>query len=241
MFVENRFMNYQTSNRKISAIRVEDRPRERLQQKGRESLSTEELLAILIGSGIPNKSAIELANEMLLSIDGNLNMLARFNQFDFMKFKGIGKAKSSLLVAALELARRKVDYSTSIEIESIKSSKDAFKILQPRLGDLVHEEFWIIHMNRAAKIIKLESLSKGGVAGTAVDLKLLFKSAIENISSSLILAHNHPSGQIQPSQADKQLTNKILEIGKLLDIQILDHLIITANRYYSFTDEGIMN
>ncbi|MHA8066811.1 RadC family protein [Aquirufa sp. ROCK2-A2] len=233
-------MNYQTSNRKISNIRVEDRPRERLHLKGRESLAIEELLAILIGSGIPNKSAIELANEMLASIDGNLNQLSRFNQFDFMKFKGIGKAKASLLVAALELGRRKVDFDTSVEIDSIKSSKDAFRILQPRLGDLNHEEFWIIHMNRAAKIIKLESLSKGGVAGTAVDLKLLFKSAIEQISSSLILAHNHPSGQIQPSQADKILTNKIIEIGKLLDIQVLDHLIVTANNYFSFTDEGIM-
>ncbi len=233
-------MNYQTSNRKIAQIRVEDRPREKLHQKGRDSLDNDELLAILIGSGIPNKSAIELANEMLLSIDGNLKQLARFNQFDFMKFKGIGKAKASLLVAALELGRRKADFEANLEVDSIKSSKDAFRILQPHLGDLNHEEFWLIHLNRAAKIIKIESLSKGGVAGTAVDLKLLFKSSIEQLSSSLILAHNHPSGQIQPSQADKMLTNKIIEVGKLLDIQVLDHLIITSNKYYSFTDEGIL-
>lgn len=231
---------YEGQNLSIKSLNVEDRPREKLNLVGKELLGVDELLAILIHSGIPNKSALQMANELLNSIGGNLSTLGRFSLHDFMKFKGLGKAKATILVAALELGRRRMSYEASQSVQVIQSSKDAHRLFYPHLFDLNHEEFWVMHLNRASNLLKLQRLSMGGVSGTSVDLKLLFKSALETISSSLILAHNHPSGQLKPSKADRDLTQRITEAGKMLDIQILDHLIIAAQGYFSFADEGYL-
>lgn len=233
-------MNYVLNGGKIKEIRLEERPRELMAIKGKDTLRIEEILSLLIGSGIPNKSALDLSKDILNSIQGDLNKLGRFNQFDFMKFKGIGKAKSSVLVAALELGRRRMVFEVTNQIDTILASKDAYNLLRPHLSDLSHEEFWIIHLNRASRLIKLEKFSVGGVAGTSVDLKLLFKSALEQTSSAIILAHNHPSGQLNPSTADKHLTKKIIEAAGLFEIQISDHLIVSSDTYFSFADEGIL-
>ncbi|MHA8060914.1 RadC family protein [Aquirufa beregesia] len=233
-------MKYEGSNLGIKELNVEDRPREKLNLVGKDLLGVDELLAILIHSGIPNKSALLMANELLNSIGGNLSTLGRFSLHDFMKFKGLGKAKATMLVAALELGRRRMSYEASQAIQVIQSSKDAYRLFHPHLFDLNHEEFWVMHLNRASSVLKMQRLSMGGVAGTSVDLKLLFKSALDTISSSLIIAHNHPSGQLKPSKADRELTQRIVEAGKMLDIQILDHVIITAQGYFSFADEGCL-
>jgi DNA repair protein RadC len=217
-------MNYLLNGGKIKEIRLEERPRELMAIKGKDTLRIEEILSLLIGSGIPNKSALDLSKDILNSIQGDLNKLGRFNQFDFMKFKGIGKAKSAVLVAALELGRRRMVFETTHRIDTILASKDAYNLLRPHLSDLAHEE----------------KFSVGGVAGTSVDIKLLFKSALEQTSSAIILAHNHPSGQLQPSQADKHLTKKIIEGANLFEIQISDHLIVSSETYFSFADEGIL-
>ncbi|MHA8099572.1 RadC family protein [Aquirufa aurantiipilula] len=233
-------MKYEGPHLGIKELNVEDRPREKLNLVGKDLLGVDELLAILIHSGIPNKSALQLANELLNSIGGNLSTLGRFSLSDFMKFKGLGKSKATMLVAAMELGRRRMSYEASQAIQVIQSSKDAYRLFHPHLFDLNHEEFWVMHLNRASSVLKLQRLSMGGVAGTSVDLKLLFKSALDTISSSLIIAHNHPSGQLKPSKADRELTQRIVEAGKMLDIQILDHVIITAQGYFSFADEGCL-
>ncbi|MCZ2481092.1 RadC family protein [Aquirufa nivalisilvae] len=233
-------MKYEGPSFTIKELKVEDRPREKLNLVGKDLLGVDELLAILIHSGIPNKSALQMANELLNSIGGNLSTLGRFSLHDFMKFKGMGKAKATMLVAAMELGRRRMSYEASQAVQVIQSSKDAYRLFHPHLFDLNHEEFWVMHLNRASSLLKMQRLSMGGVAGTSVDLKLLFKSALDTISSSLIIAHNHPSGQLKPSKADRELTQRIVEAGKMLDIQILDHLIITAQGYFSFADEGCL-
>jgi DNA repair protein RadC len=233
-------MDFTLKGEKIKEIRLDERPRELMARMGKDTLRIDEILSLLIGSGIPNKSALDLSKDILNSIKGDLNKLGRFNQFDFMKFKGIGIAKSAVLVAALELGRRRMAFESTQRDDIILASKDAYNLLRPHLSDLGHEEFWIIHLNRASRLIKLEKFSVGGVAGTAVDIKLLFKSAIEQTSSAIILAHNHPSGQLQPSQADKVLTQKIIEAASLFEIHISDHLIVASENYFSFADEGIL-
>jgi DNA repair protein RadC len=199
-------MSNQLSSTKIKEIRMVDRPREVLALRGKENLRLEEIMALLIGSGSPNCSAIDLSKEILQSIEFDLVKLGRFNQFDFMKFKGIGLAKASLLVAALELGRRRMEFRSQQTIQKITCSQDAFFILQAQLVDLPHEEFWFLHLNRGSRLIKMERLSIGGVSGTLVDVRLVIKSALEHRSSSLILAHNHPSGNLQPSQSDRSIT-----------------------------------
>jgi DNA repair protein RadC len=226
------------STKKIKEIRLSERPRELLSVRGKENLRLEEILALLIGSGIPNRSAIDLSTDILRSIDFDLAKLGRFNQYDFMKFKGIGQAKSSLLVAALELGRRRLEFASQQKIQMIKCSNDAFRILYPQLADLSHEEFWFLHLNRGNRLLKMERLSIGGVSGTSVDVRLVIKSALEQRSSSLILAHNHPSGNLQASQSDRQMTQKIREAAALFDIQIADHLIVGQESYFSFADAG---
>jgi DNA repair protein RadC len=225
---------------KISALRVEERPREILVSQGKEFLRLEELLAILIGSGIPSLSAIGIAQVILESIDFDLNQLGRFTIADFMKFRGIGRARASILIAALELGRRRASFRLPEDISSIRSSGDAFQLLKPKFLDLGHEEFWVLHLNRAARVIKLERISTGGIAGTVVDIKMIYKSAIALQASTLILAHNHPSGQKQASQSDREITKKLIEAGKLFEITVADHLIIAADSYVSFADEGWM-
>lgn len=197
-------------------------------------------MALLIGSGSYNRSAIDLSKDILTSIDFDLTKLGRLNQFDLMKFKGIGLAKASVLVAALELGRRRLAFESRQAIHKITCSKEAFSVIQAQLADLPHEEFWFLHLNRGSRLLKMERLSVGGVSGTSVDVRLVIKSALEHRSSSLILAHNHPSGNLQPSQSDRSITFKIRDAAQLFDIQIADHIIVGLDNYFSFADEGIL-
>jgi DNA repair protein RadC len=224
----------------ISALRVGERPREILSSQGKEFLRLDELIAILIGSGLPSLSAIGIAQSILESIDSDLDRLGRFSVSDFTQFRGIGKVKASVLMAALELGRRRAAYMIPDDVPIIRSSQDAYRILYAKFVDIGHEEFWVIHLNRAARVLKLERISTGGLAGTVVDVKMIYKSAISLQSSTLILAHNHPSGQKQPSKSDRDITHKIVEAGKLFEITVADHLIMTGNSYVSFADAGWM-
>ncbi|SNR50163.1 DNA repair protein RadC [Flavobacterium sp. ov086] len=222
----------------ISNWSEEDRPREKLMLKGKEALSNAELLAILIGSGSRNESAVDLSRRILASV-GTLNSLAKLSIAQLMKFKGIGEAKAITIVAALELCRRRKEEVVSI-LEKVTSSKMVFQMMQPIIGELSHEEFWVLFLNNSNKIISKVQLSKGGITGTIVDTRMVFKLAFENRATGLILCHNHPSGSLIPSEADKQITKKLKLAGDVLDVKVLDHLIITETKYYSFVDEGIL-
>ena len=217
----------------------EDRPREKLLLKGKSVLSDAELIAILIGSGNNEQTAVELSQFILNHCENNLGNLARLSVKDLEKFKGIGEAKAISIVAALELGRRRKE-SDPLRKLKITSSKDAHSLLEGDLMDLQHEEFWLILLKRNNEVIKKELLSKGGMSGTVVDVKLIFKRALEESASGIILAHNHPSGNLTPSEQDKQLTKKVKEAGKTLDISVLDHLIVTDQSFYSFADENMM-
>jgi DNA repair protein RadC len=217
----------------------EDRPREKLLIKGTSALSDAELIAILIGSGTTTLSAVELARVILLSAQNNLNELARLSVQDLIKIKGIGEAKALTIVAALELGRRRKDVEED-DKPRITTSKDAFDILKADLLDIQHEEFWILVLNRANRVIRKHQISQGGVAGTIADPKIIFKLALDALGSSIILAHNHPSGNLTASQADIDLTKKLREAGKLLEIQVLDHVIVAGQKYFSFADEGMI-
>ncbi len=218
----------------------DDKPREKLLLKGRQTLSDAELLAILIGSGTKNMSAVELSKQILKeAANQSLDNLSKLTVKELTKFKGIGDAKAITIVAAMELARRKKDSGVE-EKPFIKTSRSAFDLLNPYLSDLPHEEFYIILVNRANRVLKIERVGMGGVTGTVADLRIMFKSAIEHLATGIILSHNHPSGQLRPSDADIQLTKSIKEAGKILTIDLLDHLIIGSNSYFSFADEGII-
>lgn len=231
-------MTYET-NFSIKSWAEEDRPREKFVLKGKGALSDAELIAILIGSGSKNESAVELSKRILLSAKNNLNQLGSLSIEDLMQFKGIGEAKAITISAALEIGRRRKE-SSSLVKPKIQSSEDAYQQFIPILSDLNHEEFWILILNRANKVVEIKNISRGGVSGTIADAKLIFRPVLNKLGSSIILGHNHPSGSVQPSMADKQLTKKIVEGGKSLDIQVLDHIIVGDNQYFSFADEGIM-
>lgn len=224
----------------ISQWSEDDRPREKMMLKGKGQLSKAELIAVLIGSGNNDESAVELAKRILSSVDNNLAELSRLSISDLTKFKGIGPAKAISIVAALELGRRRRADDVLIDTTKISSSQDAYNLLYAELSDKYHEEFWIILLDRANKVIRKANISEGGLAGTVADPKKIFQLALEQHASSIILAHNHPSNNLQPSQNDVQLTKKIVAGGKSLDISILDHLIIGNDKYYSFADEGEM-
>jgi DNA repair protein RadC len=224
---------------KIKSWSPEDRPREKLLTKGTPVLSDAELLAILLRSGTSTISAVELAKRLLQTVDNSLHELAKLSVRDLMKVKGIGEAKALSIIAALELGKRRRE-SVESEKPVITCSSDCFEILKPHLQDLPHEEFWILLINRANRMIKKCQISQGGVAGTVADPKIIFKIAVAELASGIILAHNHPSGNVVASQADCELTRKLVESGKLLEIQVLDHLIIAGQNYFSFADEGIL-
>jgi DNA repair protein RadC len=217
----------------------DDQPREKLLHKGKGSLSDSELLAILIGSGNREENAVTLCKRILSHVDNNLNDLAKLTIKQLMSFKGIGEAKAIAIVAALELGRRRRN-EKALDQYKIGSSTSVFELMQPILGDLPHEEFWIIYLNNSNKVILKLQLSKGGITGTLVDVRLVLKKAIEVGSTALILVHNHPSGTLKPSEADKQITKKLKQAGLSLDIKVLDHLIITEKAYFSFADEAIL-
>ncbi|QQX75399.1 MULTISPECIES: RadC family protein [Aequorivita] len=217
----------------------DDRPREKLLLKGRTALSDAELIAILIGSGSRNESAVSLSQRILASAGNNLNELGRLTIPELMKYKGIGEAKAICIAAAMELGRRR-RAEEALERKKITSSNSVFEYVQPIIGELPHEEFWILYLNNSNKIIKSAQLSKGGITGTVVDVRLAFKEALQLGAVGIILAHNHPSGTLKPSQADIQLTRKLKTAGESLDIKVLDHLIITEKAYFSFADENML-
>ena len=223
----------------IKAWAEEDRPREKLLSKGRTTLSDAELIAILIGSGNRNETAVELSKKILKSIDNDLNKLGKLSVKELMQFKGIGEAKAISIVAALELGRRRKNTDNQLK-KTIKSSKDVFEEVIGVMSDLPHEEFWVLFLDRRNAVIKKSNVSKGGVSGTVADAKIIFKEAIQLLASAVILCHNHPSGNLKPSDADIQLTKKMKEIGNLVDVPVLDHLIITDKSYFSFGDEGLI-
>lgn len=217
----------------------DDRPREKLRDKGKAALSDAELVAILIGSGSRNESAVELCKRILASVDHNLSALGKLSLKQLMEFKGIGEAKAISIVAALELGRRRRG-EEALQRDKIDSSQSVFELMQPIIGELAHEEFWIIYLNNSNKVLQKIQLSKGGITGTLVDVRLALKTAIELGAVGIILTHNHPSGTLKPSEADKQITKKLKTAGESLDIKVLDHLIITENAYFSFADEAIL-
>lgn len=216
----------------------DDRPREKFLLKGKSTLSDSELLAILIGSGSRNESAVQLCQRILATAENNLNTLGKMSVAQLTHFKGIGDAKAISIAAALELGRRR-RAEDAIELKKITSSKAVFEMMQPIIGELPHEEFWVLYLNNANKVIYKSQLSKGGITGTVVDIRLIFKMAFEQNATGLLLLHNHPSGKLIASEADLKITKRIKEAGQTLEIQVLDHLIITENGYLSFQDEGI--
>ena len=228
------------ANLKIKSWDEADRPREKLMQKGKMALSDAELIAILLGSGTTSLSAVELARQILQSVDYNLHELAGLTVKDLMKFKGIGEAKAISIVSALELGRRRKEADHKKKIK-ITSSRDAYDYLKAELMDLPHEEFWLLLLNRAHQVIGKKQISSGGVSGTVADPKIIFKYAIEALASGIILMHNHPSGNLNASKQDIDLTSKMVASGKSLEIPVLDHIIFTNQGYYSFADEGLLN
>ncbi len=217
---------------------LEDRPREKMLRKGVSSLSDAELLAILIGSGNRTESAVQLSQRILYSVDNNLNVLGKISVKDLSKrFKGIGEAKSITIAAALELGRRRTA-SERPELYTIRSSKDAHLLFYPLLCDLHHEELWIALISQAGKVTEKVKISQGGTSETTADLRLILRSAINSLASGIILCHNHPSGNIVPSPQDDSLTRRLQNAAKLMDIKLLDHIIISDNKYYSYADEG---
>jgi len=223
----------------IKSWSPEDRPREKLLLKGTPALSDAELIAILLGSGIAKLSAVDVAKKVLSHVDNNLDSLAKLTVKELMKVKGIGEAKAITIVAALELGRRRKDQSPD-EKPKIDGSKTAFDLIKGDLMDLPHEEFWVILLNRANRMIRKKRVSEGGVSGTVADPKIIFKLAVDELASGIIVVHNHPSGNLKPSESDINLTKKIKEAGKVLEIALLDHLIIAHDRYFSFADEGLV-
>ena len=217
----------------------DDRPREKLLSKGRSALSDAELIAILIGSGNREESAVGLSKRILASVANNLSELGKVSIKDLIKFKGIGEAKAISIAAALELGRRRGG-GEALSRKHITSSKSIFELMHPLLGDLPHEEFWVIYLNNSNKVLDKFQLSKGGMTGTLVDTRIALKRALEVGAISLALVHNHPSGTLQPSEADKQVTQKLATASKSLDLRVIDHLIITEKGYFSFADEGVL-
>ncbi|WP_438972043.1 RadC family protein [Polaribacter sp.] len=221
----------------IKSWALDDRPREKLLGKGKTTLSDAELIAILIGSGNREETAVALSKRILKSVEGNINNLAKLSVKKLSSFKGIGEAKAIAIITALELGKRR-QLEIALKKPKITSSKAVFNIMQPLIGDLEHEEFWVLFLNNSNKVLAKSQMSKGGLTATLVDIRVLFKQALEMASVAIIICHNHPSGKITPSNADKELTKKIKTAGLTLDIRLLDHLIITEKCYFSFADEN---
>ncbi len=230
---------YMTVSRTIPDWAEEDRPREKLIQKGRMALTDAELLAILIGSGTVSETAVDVAKNLLSAVNHDLRELGKQTPGELMKTRGIGQAKAIVLLAAMELGRRRKERDVAQRIR-IVSSASAYEEIRPYLQDKQHEEFWILLLNRANEVIRPVQVSLGGVSGTVVDVRLVFKHAVENLASALILAHNHPSGSLRPSASDKAITRQLSDAGKILSIQVLDHLIVSDRGYFSFADEGVL-
>ncbi|MCF8237550.1 MAG: DNA repair protein RadC [Saprospiraceae bacterium] len=231
--------SYSTPHLPISAWAEDDRPREKLLLKGASTLSDAELLAILIGSGSRNESAVNLTRRILEQYQHNLNDLGRASLADLTAFKGIGQAKAITLLAAMEVGRRR-QHKEARALPSIGKSDDAYQLLRAKVADLDHEQFWLILLNRGHQVLHLEQVSAGGVSGTVVDPKIIFRRALHGQASSIILCHNHPSGNTRPSPSDLEITKKLKLAGQQLEIPVIDHLIVTHRGYFSFADEGLL-
>lgn len=223
----------------IKFLAEDDRPREKFLLKGKNSLSDAELLAIIMGSGNREDSAVELGRKILDTVGNNWHNLSLLQISDLIKFKGVGEAKAISIATALEIGRRRAAQDVPEKVQ-VKNSSDLFKILQPYLSDLQTEEFWVVFLNQSNKVLGKTKLSSGGINQSVVDVRILFKAAIENFATGIVIAHNHPSGNLKPSQEDIKITKQISEGGKILNIQLLDHLIITQNSFFSFADENLL-
>lgn len=223
----------------LKFLAEDDRPREKFLFKGKNALSDAELLAIIMGSGSRDESAVELARKILQSVENNWHHLSRLQIADLMKFKGVGEAKAISIAAALEIGRRRATQEIP-ERTQIKSSNDIFVLLSPFLSDLQTEEFWAIFLNQNNRVLGKSQLSSGGINQSVVDVRILFKAAIDQFATALVIAHNHPSGNLKPSTEDVKITKQIAEAGKILNIQLLDHVIIAQNSYFSFADESML-
>lgn len=217
----------------------DDRPREKMLNKGARSLSDAELLALILRSGSARQSAVEMAAHLLHRYNQQLDQLAQVDLHDLMAIPGIGLSKASGILAALELGKRRYHIEKR-EIPLIKTSRDAYLLVRPHLEELKHEEFWVIYLNRGNRCIDIYQHSKGGMTGTVVDTKLLLNQSVKLLASAIILAHNHPSGQLKPSDHDLQLTRKIREAATLFDVSVIDHIIVAGDDYFSFADQGLL-
>ena len=223
----------------IKFLAEDDRPREKFLLKGKNSLSDAELLAIIMGSGNREDSAVELGRKILNSVGNNWHNLSLLQISDLMKFKGIGEAKAISIAVALEIGRRRASQEVPEKVQ-ITNSQESYKILLPYLSDLQTEEFWAIYLNQNNRVLGKNKLSSGGINQSVVDVRILFKSALDHLATGIIIAHNHPSGNLKPSSEDLKITKQISEGGKILNIQLLDHLIIAQNAYFSFADENLL-
>jgi DNA repair protein RadC len=217
----------------------EDRPREKLLHKGTSALSDAELIAILLGSGTSKQSAVDIARQLLQRGSNSLDELAKMSVTELKKVKGIGTVKAIVLAAAMEIGRRRKEVA-AVEKPKVSGSRDAFELLHGVMMDLPNEEFWVLLLNRANKVTMKKRISEGGLTGTVADPRIIFKLAVEELACGIIVAHNHPSGNLTASQSDIELTRRLKEAGRVMEIQVLDHLIIAGNKYFSFADEGMM-
>ena len=227
------------NNLSIKNWSIDDRPREKFLSKGINSLSNAELIAILIGSGNKNETAVDLSKTILSKVNNNLHDLGKLSINDFKSFNGIGDAKAITIIAALELGRRRKSTESSNK-EKITNSKDIYNIFHPILSDLPYEEFWVLCLNRQNKVIEKHKISQGGISGTVIDVKIILKLAVNELASSVILCHNHPSGNMTPSSNDKKITDKLIKASEYFDIKILDHIIVADDKYFSFADKNLI-
>ena len=223
----------------IKSLAEDDRPREKFLLKGKDALSDSELLAIIMGSGNRTESAVELARRILNSVDNNWHNLSKLSIKDLMKFKGVGEVKAISIVTSLEIGRRRAAQEVP-ERAKIENAISAFKVFSPFISDLQTEEFWAVFLNQNNEVVYKTCLTKGGINESVVDVRILFKTALENFATGIIVAHNHPSGSLKPSNADVSITKKISEAGTLLNVKLLDHLIVAQNQYFSFAEEGLL-
>lgn len=217
----------------------QDRPREKLKKLGRKNLSDAELIAILLGNGSKKESAVELAKKILFKFKGDLHQLSEAGLSELTCFHGMGETKALILMACFELSHRKV-LTTSDPVKCVRSSEDAYQVILPKLSNLQHEEFWVLYMNINNRVVALEKISQGGLNGTIADARIIFRKALEHRSSGVILFHNHPSGSLKPSEADIKLTHRIREAGRMLEVAVTDHVIVSSEGYYSFADHNLM-
>jgi len=227
------------NSKALSTWAVEDRPREKVLANGVQNLSDAELLAILLGSGTRHMTAVELARVIMKEAGNNLHLLGRMGIEELVRIKGVGPAKAIAILAALELGRRRSGMQHHEKIP-VKSSETVYRLFHPLMGDLEHEEFWLLMLNRANRILGRYKVSQGGLAGTVIDTRIILKKALDKLASSIIVCHNHPSGNIQPSDADVKITEKLKKAAEMLEIKLLDHVIIADKSYFSFADEGLI-